>query len=802
MLKEADVGITEYMDASVPAFTAIIKQRFSDFQVREVRPDGTVCRILSLHPPDGPLKEFLNQETAEEENPELTRHRLEKEREEAQQKKRDAQELEDDRTWPDGADNRLEGDGWSTEKIAEIRTLWEAGRAVPKGLPQPSSSTNPEQSSSKGAQPRDKRKGDRDGGASSRDSRFVLSEGSSDKAQRSKAHASIRELFHGQLITETADDDDAMNATTDMFVVVRWGAKGSGRRDRDNRAPGGADNNPPYIQFMLQKTNRDLSDALGILTRNLGLHAKGGSVSKDLNMAGTKDKRAVTVQAITLKRGRKTLEDVWLQAHLVSLDGLRTRVSDALDQRGERGIRIAHLEYVDVPMRLGMLKGNEFVITLRNVKLAQKSDAEEPPDLQQTLDRAVDVIRQRGFINYFGLQRFGTSDVSTHSVGVAIFKRDYKLAVETIMADRSGDSEEATRARRLYREGKYGPALDVMPRHYVAERGILGKMVQDVKRKPAGTPLNDWVAYLQGAPRTLRIMYVHAFQSLVWNTMTSQRMRMSQSPMPGDLVIMDGPEAAGGDATDLPQDSDEADIEGSGEGEGEENASKGPPRVQVKVLAVEDLPNYTMHDIVMPLPGSDVHLSGWLQGAYEDLLAKEGLKAEDIYSSSYPEYAMQGAYRKVLGKPKNVRASFLRYFDPDIDLAISDEDRLLGYPEPQSDPKGPFVALQLTFELGVSAYATMVLREVLKTDTSPESQKALTMQSEDQAYKGSGGGGGRRDVNAIQPKRKRAWGTSGVAASPASSSAEHAAGADSTSAIESGARAEAPEEQPQPDMCT
>ncbi len=135
---------------------------------------------------------------------------------------------------------------------------------------------------------------------------------------------------------------------------------------------------------------------------------------------------------------------------------------------------------------------------------------------------------------------------------------------------------------------------------------------------------------------------------------------------------------------------------------------------------------------------------------------------------------MQGAFRRVLGQPKNVRSKLLRYTDPHIDLALSDEDRLLGMAEPRDVPEGRFVALQLSFELASSAYATMLLREVLKTDTSSQSQKELTSRGEDQAYRGSGGGGAggrdggrgginRADVNFISGGKKRAWGAASAA---------------------------------------
>lgn len=83
---------------------------------------------------------------------------------------------------------------------------------------------------------------------------------------------------------------------------------------------------------------------------------------KDLSVAGTKDKRGVTVQRVSLKRGSKTVEDVWK-----TVNGINPRRSAeaALKQRGERGIRIGDLKYRKASLELGMLKGNSFLITLR-----------------------------------------------------------------------------------------------------------------------------------------------------------------------------------------------------------------------------------------------------------------------------------------------------------------------------------------------------------------------------------------------------------------------------------------------------
>ena len=79
-------------------------------------------------------------------------------------------------------------------------------------------------------------------------------------------------------------------------------------------------------------------------------------------MAGTKDKRGVTVQRVALRRGNKIVEDVWKLAN--GVPGRKT-VEEAVSQRGERGVRVADFRYGRAGLELGMLKGNAFVITLR-----------------------------------------------------------------------------------------------------------------------------------------------------------------------------------------------------------------------------------------------------------------------------------------------------------------------------------------------------------------------------------------------------------------------------------------------------
>ena len=80
------------------------------------------------------------------------------------------------------------------------------------------------------------------------------------------------------------------------------------------------------------------------------------------------------------------------------------------------------LRYVKDGFYLGSLTGNSFTIALRyNVPhnllkhlyiLCRNATAED-----NIVDEAVQTLQRSGFINYFGMQRFGTAATPTHAIG-------------------------------------------------------------------------------------------------------------------------------------------------------------------------------------------------------------------------------------------------------------------------------------------------------------------------------------------------------------------------------------------------
>ncbi|WVF66366.1 hypothetical protein IAT40_001106 [Kwoniella sp. CBS 6097] len=541
------------------------------------------------------------------------------------------------------------------------------------------------------------------------DDREVVSQAIKAKDERTAVHKILRECFGSTFESSTNE----IKGEEGSRVVIKYakGGLGGARGGFGQRPAPDKPRLPQFIHFTLHKSNRETMDALGHISRMLGAHPK------DLSVCGTKDKRAVTVQRVCLKRMGKTLQSVWKAANGVKQG--RRNEREAVEERGERGVRIGDLAYSDKYLELGMLRGNQFVITLRNV---QEEDTAE-------IDKTMTSVRDRGFINFYGMQRFGTSSMPTHVTGLFILQSEWTEAVDSILSLREGEHPDCTRARLAWLEdGDFKKAYELMPRRGVAERSIWEFWGR-------GNRTEDKVNALMTIPRNLRAMYVHAYQSYIWNLVVSERVKMSATePLVGDLVFVDKNSRADGDVQDL--DAIPAHMKDKhGKPVRKWTTTSSP---EVKVLTAEDLPNYTIFDVVVPLPGWDVDYPGGAIGElYEKLLKADGLDAHRMRRDQR-EFSLPGSYRRMILRPISLQWTHIQYTDPDLSLVQSDEDAILNLNPPvANDPEGKFRALKIELTLGSATYATMCLREITREETSTWHQIGLSMKGEDREYKGS-----------------------------------------------------------------
>lgn len=515
--------------------------------------------------------------------------------------------------------------------------------------------------------------------------------------------------------------------------------KGGNRQDRDQDPDRRRGQLPwdelggEYLHFTLYKENKDTMEVVGFLGSKLGSGAKAFS------FAGTKDRRACTIQRVCVKR--QTAE---------RMNGFNQVLFNAA---------IGDFSYHDHDLGLGDLKGNEFTITLRDCHF----QGEEGLDLAHRVQLGNDIVAkavkdfsERGYINYYGLQRFGTFSASTDTVGLKMLQGDLKGAVEDLLAysdvtlaAANGTAEDSrvlvsqddrNRAKALHiwkTTGKGSAALDILPRKFSAERNIIQHLSSRNSKTGMHDRRTDWRGALMSIPRNLRLMYVHAYQSLVWNVVAGKRWATNgDKVIEGDLVLVHEHK----DKEESIQEVKKEDIDQDGEivinPSGADSALAHEDAFErARPLTKDEAESgkYNVFDVVLPQPGFDVEYPKNSIGKfYEEFMASEKGGGLDPHKMRRPwkDISLSGGYRKFLAKPlKPLEFEVKEYMRDEEQFVETDLQRIRrekcsahGEKEDQAgtgdvempDESEKKLAVVLKLELGSSQYATVALRELMK----------------------------------------------------------------------------------------
>jgi len=326
-------------------------------------------------------------------------------------------------------------------------------------------------------------------------------------------------------------------------------------------------------------------------------------------------------------------------------------------------------------------------------------------------------LKEFGFINYYGSQRFGTRHVGTHTVGKQLLLGNWAEAIDLILQPPSATTAiqkdwDLTLARREWMETKNAEKALTKIRKSI--NTVEAQLLVNLKARG-----KDLVGALNIVPRNLRLTYIHAYQSFLWNTVTSKRVaKFGLKPVIGDLVFVRQEEV------DEPVEEVEFVVD-----EKNEDESPGPiQRTKKKVMLLDEnnLKDFTIYDVVLPLPGFDIlypahEAAEW----YTELLQADGL-ADSGFKQSVKSYNLAGDYREIMRKPADLKWKLLHYNDPTISLIPSDYEIMKqNFEEPPVIEDGLYKALVLEFGLPPSSYATMALREITKVDMSAQFQVTL-----------------------------------------------------------------------------
>lgn len=372
-----------------------------------------------------------------------------------------------------------------------------------------------------------------------------------DKEKRAKLHRSLKSIHGRKVFNVTVTEEDK------KFIHVKKATKTERQRALEWAWP------HDFTCFVLHKENIDTLSAISALSHQLKMKPALFAY------AGTKDKRAKTSQWISVRK----------------LEPKRIFYAAKKCQ----GLRVGNFKFLPEALRLGNLEGNRFRIALRSVK----GERDE-------IEKSLESLRDFGFINYYGLQRFGNCQkIPTYMIGKALLAGDFKEACNLILQERTGEPYYMQDMRKAYAETKSAAkALECLhSTNTCVEARILHGLV-----KHGDT---NYLHALLNLPRNMLMLYTHAYQSFIFNQIASERREMGLEVIEGDLVFTENP------PTELDV-IDEANVDEEGQSAVEESSVdeevESKFMTMVRPLTAEDVASksFTIYDVVLPLPGFDI----------------------------------------------------------------------------------------------------------------------------------------------------------------------------------------------------
>jgi tRNA pseudouridine13 synthase len=385
-------------------------------------------------------------------------------------------------------------------------------------------------------------------------------------------------------------------------------------------APGNSGNE---LIIRVKKENRESHHLIRDISRQL-------RISDDrIGIAGTKDKRAITTQ-------------------LMSISGAD---EESIKNISIPGVEITILGRSNKNIGLGDLVGNDFDITIRNIQLPSDEADSRITSISSQINAT------GGVPNYFGYQRFGIKRPVTHLVGEKLVKGDVEGAAMSYIALSYPYENQQNREARdmVWKTKDFKQGLEAYPLNLRYERSMMHYLIAHP---------DNYAGAFRSLSSNLLKMFVHAYQSYLFNKILSRRMLAGiplSEPVEGDIICFTG-------------------------------SRMEPDTSRIEYVTKKNMPDimYLFKRkkayVTLPIIGKDTRLSEGMIGDIErKVLEEEGISPENFQVSTLPELTSAGLRREIL-----LRSS----------------------PEFKYDNGTAMVK----FFLSKGSYATTVLREFMKAD--------------------------------------------------------------------------------------
>ncbi len=432
--------------------------------------------------------------------------------------------------------------------------------------------------------------------------------------------------------TKTKGVEGAIKQSVEDFVVEEIlvdGSKASVNDAAPSRVLGSTLHTQRFLLCVLIKRNWDTFIAIKNIAKSLGID------QARVQFAGIKDARAITAQHISI--ANLSIEE----AHKIDV----------------KDVEVCPIGYIREPLSVFYLLGNNFSITIQNIRETEATLTEHITKTIQELDAI------GGVPNFFGHQRFGTTRPITHLVGKALIKGDFEEAAMLFLAKPSVYEHPASRQARQELEitKNFKMAKENFPKQLRFEQIMLNHLAENP---------NDFVGAFQKLPPKLQALFVQAHQSYLFNRFLSERVKHRlplNEAVVGDYVVG---------------------VEHSGL----------PMTAVAKIATAQNLAevnsqiNYGRLRVALPIFGVKQKLSQGAIGQIEiEVLEQEGIKAENCHVNVLSRTGGRGGLRTAVTPVKDFK----------LQNVLANQE-------------GSGYQAKVSFMLLRGSYATVVLREIMK----------------------------------------------------------------------------------------
>nr|CAB3265322.1 pseudouridylate synthase 7 homolog-like protein [Phallusia mammillata] len=440
----------------------------------------------------------------------------------------------------------------------------------------------------------------------------------------------------------------------------------------------------------------------------------------------------------------------------MTVEGINSASLTKLSTKLPENLRVYDVTETSSHIQRGQLAGNRFSITIRNVRElspersaydATMSDELYSLQLKQLIHDSISHIETKGFINYFGPQRFGrqlsevidrsvNATYEASSIGLAILKKDFKKSVEILLrpndfSDKCDKLSKVDEAKRLFQEtGDIEGTLALMPKHKSREVAVLRALRRfrsDVtkpnrkrRHEDSNTPTTqdkNVIGVTSSTKEnvqcvTMRVDDVKVPMTSLINDVTKQDAYMKALlSLPHSAIMLYVHAYCSHVWNHVADDRVRRYGYRVVEGDLVQSDSGVLSRDQVHVVTPHDVANksFAPSDIVLPLPGNKVTNPPNLAETYHKLLTADGIDTSPqggAFNVNQLKVRVPGTNRKLFQFPSNVSFN-LKRSDDRIQLDSTDDTDVVG-----SNPTRDGCDVKVNFDLPSSCYATSVLREL------------------------------------------------------------------------------------------